>query len=260
MSLITRELNKLTVKNRYPLPRIDDLFDQLQGSSVYSEDRPKVSYMPVVFDKRTAVFIGHYESGCKPYLINSCVFIDDTSDIFEDNGRTGRTPISKILDCLRRRIGCKFIPNVRFLERVFPKVQFLGIVTNPYVPLPEEERKDFNTFAILRDAFQRTDLTSRKQLENNSMEKKSPRAMEPSASMSGRLPLLCGDLRTAIMHEFPQIKILYASGFPTKCYKTEEAIVCTQHESRHSPLMLARFDLAKVPMAETIKGPPSLDC
>ncbi|GKD48595.1 hypothetical protein Tco_1277571 [Tanacetum coccineum] len=28
------ELNKLTVKNRYPLPRIDDLFDQLQGSSV----------------------------------------------------------------------------------------------------------------------------------------------------------------------------------------------------------------------------------
>nr|GEY29333.1 hypothetical protein [Tanacetum cinerariifolium] len=32
-----RELNKLTTKNRYPLPRIDDLFDQLQGSSVYSK-------------------------------------------------------------------------------------------------------------------------------------------------------------------------------------------------------------------------------
>ncbi|GJT06435.1 hypothetical protein Tco_0840897 [Tanacetum coccineum] len=32
-----RELNKMTVKNRYPLPRIDDLFDQLQGSSVYSK-------------------------------------------------------------------------------------------------------------------------------------------------------------------------------------------------------------------------------
>ncbi|GJX48913.1 putative reverse transcriptase domain-containing protein [Tanacetum coccineum] len=31
------ELNKLTVKNRYPLLRIDDLFDQLQGSSVYSK-------------------------------------------------------------------------------------------------------------------------------------------------------------------------------------------------------------------------------
>ncbi|GJS91742.1 putative reverse transcriptase domain-containing protein [Tanacetum coccineum] len=32
-----RELNKLTVKNRYPLPRIDYLFDQLQGSSMYSK-------------------------------------------------------------------------------------------------------------------------------------------------------------------------------------------------------------------------------
>nr|GEU89576.1 transposon Ty3-G Gag-Pol polyprotein [Tanacetum cinerariifolium] len=37
MSIDYRELNKLTVKNHYPLPRIDDLFDQLQGSSVYSK-------------------------------------------------------------------------------------------------------------------------------------------------------------------------------------------------------------------------------
>ena len=32
-----RELNKVTVKNRYPLPRIDDLLDQLQGASVFSK-------------------------------------------------------------------------------------------------------------------------------------------------------------------------------------------------------------------------------
>nr|GEY85739.1 retrovirus-related Pol polyprotein from transposon 17.6 [Tanacetum cinerariifolium] len=37
MCINYRELNKLTVKNLYPLPRIDDLFDQLQGSSVYSK-------------------------------------------------------------------------------------------------------------------------------------------------------------------------------------------------------------------------------
>nr|GEW04205.1 putative reverse transcriptase domain-containing protein [Tanacetum cinerariifolium] len=37
MCIDYRELNKLTVKNRYPLPRNDDLFDQLQGSSVYSK-------------------------------------------------------------------------------------------------------------------------------------------------------------------------------------------------------------------------------
>ncbi|GJS38265.1 putative reverse transcriptase domain-containing protein [Tanacetum coccineum] len=35
MCIYYRDLNKLTVKNRYPVPRIDDLFDQLQGSSVY---------------------------------------------------------------------------------------------------------------------------------------------------------------------------------------------------------------------------------
>ncbi|KAI3784208.1 hypothetical protein L1987_43303 [Smallanthus sonchifolius] len=32
-----RELSKVTAKNRYPLPHIDDLFDQLQGSSFYSK-------------------------------------------------------------------------------------------------------------------------------------------------------------------------------------------------------------------------------
>ncbi|GJY61877.1 putative reverse transcriptase domain-containing protein [Tanacetum coccineum] len=37
MCIDYRELNKLTVMNRYPLPRIDELFDQLQGSSVYSK-------------------------------------------------------------------------------------------------------------------------------------------------------------------------------------------------------------------------------
>ena len=32
-----RQLNKLTVKNKYPLPRIDDLFDQLKGAGVFSK-------------------------------------------------------------------------------------------------------------------------------------------------------------------------------------------------------------------------------
>ncbi|GJT86304.1 putative reverse transcriptase domain-containing protein [Tanacetum coccineum] len=73
MCIDYRELNKLTVKNRYPLPRIDDLFDQLQGSSVYSkidlrsgyhqlrvrdEDIPKTTF-------RTRY--GHYEFQVMPF-------------------------------------------------------------------------------------------------------------------------------------------------------------------------------------------------
>ena len=32
-----RQLDRVTIKNRYPLPRIDDLFDQLRGARVYSK-------------------------------------------------------------------------------------------------------------------------------------------------------------------------------------------------------------------------------
>ena len=37
MCIDYRHLNKVTIKNKYPLPRIDDLFDQLQGSSFFSK-------------------------------------------------------------------------------------------------------------------------------------------------------------------------------------------------------------------------------
>ncbi|GJY69870.1 putative reverse transcriptase domain-containing protein [Tanacetum coccineum] len=47
MCIDYRELNKLTVKNRYPLLRIDDLFDQLQGSSIYSKIDLRTSYSTV---------------------------------------------------------------------------------------------------------------------------------------------------------------------------------------------------------------------
>nr|GEV57117.1 putative reverse transcriptase domain-containing protein [Tanacetum cinerariifolium] len=73
MCIDYRELNKLTVKNRYPFPRIKDLFDQLQGSRVYSkidlrfgyhqlrvreEDIPKTAF-------RT--HYGHYEFQVMPF-------------------------------------------------------------------------------------------------------------------------------------------------------------------------------------------------
>ncbi|GJW66545.1 hypothetical protein Tco_0120969 [Tanacetum coccineum] len=52
MCIDYHELNKLTVKNRYPLLRIDDLFDQLQGSRVYSKNHLRSGYhqLSVVID------------------------------------------------------------------------------------------------------------------------------------------------------------------------------------------------------------------
>ncbi|GJW30607.1 putative reverse transcriptase domain-containing protein [Tanacetum coccineum] len=57
MCIDYRELNKLTVKNHYPLPRIDDLFDQLQGSSVYSKIDPRSGYHQLRIPK--VQFLGH---------------------------------------------------------------------------------------------------------------------------------------------------------------------------------------------------------
>nr|GFA98873.1 putative reverse transcriptase domain-containing protein [Tanacetum cinerariifolium] len=77
-----RELNKLTVKNRYPLPRIDDLFDQLQGSSVNSKIDLRSGYHQLRVreeDIPKKAFRTHLMNQiCKPYLDKfMIVFIDD---------------------------------------------------------------------------------------------------------------------------------------------------------------------------------------
>ncbi|GJS45832.1 putative reverse transcriptase domain-containing protein [Tanacetum coccineum] len=62
MCIDYRELNKLTVKNRYPLPRIDDLFDQLQGSSIYSKIDLRSGYPSLECENKTFKD-GHPELG-----------------------------------------------------------------------------------------------------------------------------------------------------------------------------------------------------
>ncbi|GKA29049.1 putative reverse transcriptase domain-containing protein [Tanacetum coccineum] len=67
------ELNKLIVKNRYPLPRIDDLFDQLQGSSIYSKIDLRSGYHELRVreqDISKTAFrtrYGHYEFQVMPF-------------------------------------------------------------------------------------------------------------------------------------------------------------------------------------------------
>ena len=67
MCIDYRELNKVTIKNRYPLPRIDDLFNQLQGSSFYLKIDLRSGYHQLWIQDddipKTAFRIryGHYE-------------------------------------------------------------------------------------------------------------------------------------------------------------------------------------------------------
>ena len=37
MCIDYRQINKVTMKNKYPLPRVEDLFDQLKGASIFSK-------------------------------------------------------------------------------------------------------------------------------------------------------------------------------------------------------------------------------
>ncbi|GJR86969.1 putative reverse transcriptase domain-containing protein [Tanacetum coccineum] len=151
MCIDYRELNKLTIKNRYPLPRIDDLFDQLQGSNVYSkidlrfgyhqlrireEDIPITAFrtryghyefqvMPFGLTNAPAVFMDLMNRVCKPYLDKFViVFIDDIL-IYSKNKEEHGEHLKTILNLLRsEKLYAKFSKCDFWLDFV----QFLGPV------------------------------------------------------------------------------------------------------------------------------------
>ncbi|KAI3698239.1 hypothetical protein L6452_31352 [Arctium lappa] len=147
------ELNKVTVKNKYPLPRIDDLFDQLQGASCFSkidlrsgyhqvkvkeEDIPKTAFrtryghyeflvMPFGLTNAPAVFMDLMNRVCRPFLDKFfIVFIDDILIYSKDEVDHARH-LRDVLEILRKeKLYAKFSKCEFWLK----EVQFLGHVVS----------------------------------------------------------------------------------------------------------------------------------
>ncbi|GJW83869.1 putative reverse transcriptase domain-containing protein [Tanacetum coccineum] len=151
----------LPVKNRYPLPRIDDLFDQLQGSSIYlkidlrsgyhqlrvrEEDIPKTAFrtryghyefqvMSFGLTNAPAVFMDLMNRVCKPYLDKFViVFIDDIL-IYSKSKKEHEEHLRQILKLLKKEelyakfSKCEFwISRVQFLGHV---IDYRGIHVDP---------------------------------------------------------------------------------------------------------------------------------
>ncbi|KAJ9537978.1 hypothetical protein OSB04_030711 [Centaurea solstitialis] len=147
------ELNKITIKNRYPLPRIDDLFDQLQGATYFSkidlrsgyhqmrvreEDIAKTAFrtryghyeflvMPFGLTNAPAVFMDLMNRVCRPYLDKFViVFIDDIL-IYSQSKEDHEHHLRLILELLKaEKLYAKF-SKCEFWIR---EVHFLGHVVN----------------------------------------------------------------------------------------------------------------------------------
>nr|GFA27032.1 putative reverse transcriptase domain-containing protein [Tanacetum cinerariifolium] len=143
--------------NRYPLPRIDDLFDQLQGSSVYSkidlrsgyhqlsvreEDIPKTTF-------RTRY--GHYEFQVMPFGLTNArtVFMY----LMNRNKQEHEEHLKLTLELLKKEeLYAKFskcelwIPKVQFLGHVIDSQGIHKLCSAPIMALPEGS-KDFIVYS-----------------------------------------------------------------------------------------------------------------
>ncbi|GJV43893.1 putative reverse transcriptase domain-containing protein [Tanacetum coccineum] len=148
IDLMAVELGSFDVKNCYPLPRIDDLFDQLQGLSVCSnidlrsgyhqlrvqeDGNPNTAFrtryghygfqvMPFGFTNASAVFMDMMNRVCKPYLDKfMIVFIDDIL-IYSKNKEDHEEHLKLILELLKKE---EFYAKFSKCEFWLSRVQFL---------------------------------------------------------------------------------------------------------------------------------------
>ncbi|GKB25604.1 putative reverse transcriptase domain-containing protein [Tanacetum coccineum] len=160
-----RELNKPTVKNRYPIPRINDLFDQLQGSSIYSkidlrsgyhqlkvreEDISKTAFrtryghyefqvMPFGLTNAPAVFMDLMNRVCKPYLDKFViVFIDDIL-IYSKNKQEHEEHLKIILELLKKKeLYANVIADALSRKEREPPLRVRALVMTISLDLPKQ--------------------------------------------------------------------------------------------------------------------------
>nr|GEZ56800.1 hypothetical protein [Tanacetum cinerariifolium] len=129
MCIDYRKLNKLTIKNHYPLPRIDDLFDQLQGSSVYSKIDLRFGYHQLLVREKDISIMafrtryGHYEFQVMSFGLTNvpAVFMDLM------NREEHEEHLRIILELLpKEKLYAKFSKCEFWLD----SVKFLGNVIN----------------------------------------------------------------------------------------------------------------------------------
>nr|GEX90938.1 putative reverse transcriptase domain-containing protein [Tanacetum cinerariifolium] len=153
MCIDYQEMNKLTIKNLYTLPKINDLFDQLQGSwylskidlqsgyhqlRVRKEDIPKTAFrtryrnfkftvMPFGLTNAFAVFMDLMNRVYRPYLDKFViVFIDDIL-IYSKSKEEHEVHLKLILELLKKeKLFGKFLKYEFWLQ----EIHFLGHVVN----------------------------------------------------------------------------------------------------------------------------------
>nr|GEZ18342.1 putative reverse transcriptase domain-containing protein [Tanacetum cinerariifolium] len=151
MCIDYHELNNLTLKNHYPLPRIDALFDQLQGPSVYSKIDSRSGYhqlkvreeyisktafrtryghyefqvMPFGLINTLAIFMDLMNRVCKPYLDKFVKVFIDFILVYSKSKEEHEEHLRQNLELLKKEeLYAKFSK----CEFWLPKVQFLGHV------------------------------------------------------------------------------------------------------------------------------------